>query len=1251
MAGKVKKYLLISTLVVVTLLTAIGFGLVPVNLFLAKPAISKLIFDKLGMDLEIHGPLRIRFGPTPALTASGITLSFLARNDEPLIHIEQVAIKPRLQAFLDGDVLLRDIHIKGADIDYCQGIPTALQKNSASTSERGSPPSTAIDKLRIRNIRTICSNMEKELGFIPQQLDLEASAPLNGRLEAVLEGRNKEGEFQLAISGGNLGELLKDPEHFPFELHLQLLDSEVSASGSVSTPLSDPEITVKGELVSELMANVTGNHHMSFDALVRGFSSRPYFELDAKLQQLDLLRLHAGTEGTGKNEESINFRPAYELLARFDAGLKISIEELLNAPLKVQKLVLEAGLEEGVLNLSNAEWLLAGSPVTAQALLDTREDCVRLTGGLQISDFEIVQLNRFFDEGASLGGQLGKTELGSSSCGDTLQDHLSSAQMTIAATDIEGPWQREELPMFLHRLQADISWQKAGSLSFDGELLNESLSVSASFGSIESILSGSRWPLHIDQRGEYSHLTMTGEAGILKDRLELDVEVNFETPRFGSLHTWIGSDPDNILAFQGRSALALGEDGLSLDNLQVTLGSSDIRGNMSWAGPDSDLPMVIELRSNKLELNEISSLFPDRAEAAQNGDLQWAELVTQSEWLEDWLELPPVNIDLAVKHLRVTRHEIEDATLRVSLRDRQIKKGRLGFRNENVTIEGAIDANLQERPWTVAYESDFSNIDIGGLMAAFDLADNVDAQAQRASMQLVSEGQTLQQLELNYRVEFEIEGLRWAFQAGAQGQHHEINFSNLQLTTAPASGSTWLASGYFNDLPLKVWMKSPSLQSTFNPARELPLTLVIDAGEDITMFDALIGQQSAGGRNVSLSVSGEFTTVEELDYSSLESPLKDYHLRSEVLIEEDQVHFSDLKAQVGTSSAVGDISIRYREPNYIFDIDIKSPFLETDDLVQWAENWRNKPLIPSEEGPAGPAVKAPEGGVLTLVNQSIDDFTNSNEFIINIGIDELRSSGQLLGEARLVLNMDDDHIQLDPLQITSQDARAVARYHSRNMDAAYEYSLDMLIEGLEYGGLLHLYDPDSRASGELFLDTSLSSRSPEVEQAVNHLQGTIHLAMFPEDFEAGFLDLWASNLIFALLPAEKESGKKMNCMVARFDVENGVMHSKNTFLDSTEVIVRARGDIDLVNGELDLLIAPQSKREKFLSISTPIAVSGPLSDFSVGFAPGGFLTTMFRWYYSLVYVPWKWLTGERFPADGIATCHKAMNWELPENRE
>ena len=118
-------------------------------------------------------------------------------------------------------------------------------------------------------------------------------------------------------------------------------------------------------------------------------------------------------------------------------------------------------------------------------------------------------------------------------------------------------------------------------------------------------------------------------------------------------------------------------------------------------------------------------------------------------------------------------------------------------------------------------------------------------------------------------------------------------------------------------------------------------------------------------------------------------------------------------------------------------------------------------------------------------------------------------------------------------------------------------------------------------------------------------------------------------------------------MVARFEVENGVMKSKNTFLDSTEIIVRASGEIDLANRQLDLLAAPQAKTEKFLSVSTPIQVIGSFDDYSVAVAGGGFVMTMIRWYYGLIYVPWKWLTGERFPADGIATCFQAMDWELP----
>ena len=65
-----------------------------------------------------------------------------------------------------------------------------------------------------------------------------------------------------------------------------------------------------------------------------------------------------------------------------------------------------------------------------------------------------------------------------------------------------------------------------------------------------------------------------------------------------------------------------------------------------------------------------------------------------------------------------------------------------------------------------------------------------------------------------------------------------------------------------------------------------------------------------------------------------------------------------------------------------------------------------------------------------------------------------------------------------------------------------------------------------------------------------------------------------------------------------------------------------------------------------------MTVTGTFDDFRIGVEPAGFIGTLIRWYTSLIYVPFKWLTGERFPADGTSTCFDAMEWELtPELQE
>ena len=235
------------------------------------------------------------------------------------------------------------------------------------------------------------------------------------------------------------------------------------------------------------------------------------------------------------------------------------------------------------------------------------------------------------------------------------------------------------------------------------------------------------------------------------------------------------------------------------------------------------------------------------------------------------------------------------------------------------------------------------------------------------------------------------------------------------------------------------------------------------------------------------------------------------------------------------------------------------------------------------------------------------------------------------------------------------DAAYVVRVADGNLDAELKINADALI----YGGLLRLADPESQARGLLFLDTAISADTAMVpgktpfDLLLENANGHFSFAAWPENIESGVLDLWSANVIVALLPAPGgQEVSRLNCLASNFDIRDGVMKSTTSLLDTTDTIIRGRGEIDLGRQQLDLLVWPQAKREKFLSVSTPVTVTGTFDDFRIGVEPGGFIGTVIKWYTSLIYVPFKWLTGERFDADGTSTCFDAMGWDLtPELHE
>lgn len=423
---------------------------------------------------------------------------------------------------------------------------------------------------------------------------------------------------------------------------------------------------------------------------------------------------------------------------------------------------------------------------------------------------------------------------------------------------------------------------------------------------------------------------------------------------------------------------------------------------------------------------------------------------------------------------------------------------------DDVEFQGLLDADLRRRPWTVAFESSLENVNIGRLLDKLAQTPAINAHADKVQLRIQSEGSSLQQLIANGHLNAEVSALLWAFHVGPEDDDGEVHLSTLTFQAAPGSALTGEAQGTLNGVAMSVYVQTPTLRRLTEPGSSLPFTLALQSQDDLLMVDALLLRESDGQHSGRAVISGGNADKANIDLSTLVSPLSDFEIDSSFIIDEDQVVLPDLSVRIDSSSVTGKVDIRYLDPVYRITADLHSPFLQTDDLVSFAEDWResHRLLRASDENPAGSA--EPGRGFMTLFSQAIDDILDSNHFDIHVSVNELRAGSSLLGETLLVTRSDSEDFRIDPLKITTPEGIVEAKYVGRRVASGYELSLDVHIPDLEYGDLLRLLDPDSEARGRLYLDTSLRSESPDPATIVQHVSGSLDMMVVPENVPPTF---------------------------------------------------------------------------------------------------------------------------------------------------
>jgi len=112
----------------------------------------------------------------------------------------------------------------------------------------------------------------------------------------------------------------------------------------------------------------------------------------------------------------------------------------------------------------------------------------------------------------------------------------------------------------------------------------------------------------------------------------------------------------------------------------------------------------------------------------------------------------------------------------------------------------------------------------------------------------------------------------------------------------------------------------------------------------------------------------------------------------------------------------------------------------------------------------------------------------------------------------------------------------------------------------------------------------------------------------------------------------------VNCALGRFGLENGKLSQRALVIDTSQMRVTGNASVDFVDEKLNIRLQPQAKTAQFLSLATPIEVSGSFSKFQVGVRPGDVVETVVRLATSIIWVPIKKLFSEKVPVDGSDVC-------------
>jgi uncharacterized protein involved in outer membrane biogenesis len=116
------------------------------------------------------------------------------------------------------------------------------------------------------------------------------------------------------------------------------------------------------------------------------------------------------------------------------------------------------------------------------------------------------------------------------------------------------------------------------------------------------------------------------------------------------------------------------------------------------------------------------------------------------------------------------------------------------------------------------------------------------------------------------------------------------------------------------------------------------------------------------------------------------------------------------------------------------------------------------------------------------------------------------------------------------------------------------------------------------------------------------------------------------------------SSTRVNCVVGRFDLKDGIVSEDSLLIDTTTVRVSGTGQANLRTEALDFVFRPRAKGFAVFRLQNPLRVTGTLGDQRVGLDRRDLPESIVRLIASPILWPLERFTLGPLPRDGADVC-------------